>query len=838
MADSGALETVNEDDDKEMRIILVGDECIYNDELKEAVKSFDAEVFESATGLEHIHGASEYDTVFVLSQFQGDVYRKLYKAGARLVGPPVIITCAKNHEPIPNSARPQYCFSMAGLIVCFTGFKDREALSHLVDLVHHMSGSVRKDIKCNVTHLVANCTGGYKYNFAVGVGIPIMGIAWVENVWGERNNTDVRADSEQMQYRVPTFYQCCLSFIGFPREEQDHMEELTEQNGGMIAAPGDPNCSHLVVEDQSMKELPSDLCLPKHVIRAEWFWASVQMAACAAEDIYPLKKAEEPLAKIFSPCSGMSGTRSRKRKRFKDNLAQLASDGELDSPNYSKRCSSELANTLSPNSFLDASNTPDKSDVKDPSEVKVSPRFQVVKEFLQTEKNYVNILFTILNTFKAQIEKQDQYNGPILAAQDVKLIFGKIPPIYDVHCKIRDELVDMVDHWKDDHPVGDVITRNSEELVKAYPPFVNFFEDTKERIIKCDKTNQRFHAFLKVCLTKPECGRQTLAELIIRPVQRLPSIMLLLNDIMKHTNKSNRDHTKLEKAINVLKEVMTNINEDKRKTEGQVVMFDIMNDIDNCPATLLSSHRSFVTRIDVIELTESLCGRGVPLSMFLFSDSIEVCKRRTRVLNAKSPAAAHKTPQKGYKHIEMISLPCVKRVLNIVESEECQGAFGLICKNSLEMKEKLYAFMLDGEEPSAKLNFITTVSKTLANMICRTDYEILIAMVRGEELHLNTSELGYNTLSKAVRFGKRVSRAFSFSKTPRRLKKAVSQVFSPFVKENSANNLETPRALRGKRLASSIDLTMLSPMESMNSRYDDSDTISLGAYSLKDPQDL
>ena len=38
------------------------------------------------------------------------------------------------------------------------------------------------------------------------------------------------------------------------------------------------------------------------------------------------------------------------------------------------------------------------------------------------------------------------------------------------------------------------------------------------------------------------------------------------------------------------------------------------------------------------------------------------------------------------------------------------------------MKEKLYAFMLDGEESSAKLNFITTVSKTLANMICRTDY--------------------------------------------------------------------------------------------------------------------
>lgn len=28
------------------------------------------------------------------------------------------------------------------------------------------------------------------------------------------------------------------------------------------------------------------------------------------------------------------------------------------------------------------------------------------------------------------------------------------------------------------------------------------------------------------------------------------------------------------------------INEDKRKTENQVVMFDIMNEIDNCPVSI------------------------------------------------------------------------------------------------------------------------------------------------------------------------------------------------------------------------------------------------------------
>lgn len=96
---------------------------------------------------------------------------------------------------------------------------------------------------------------------------------------------------------------------------------------------------------------------------------------------------------------------------------------------------------------------------------------------------------------------------------------------------------------------------------------------------------------------KAECGRQSLVELLIRPVQRLPSVALLLNgdthtataattalppsslfflrllpfmsdlifmsvlpnspDIKKHTADDNPDKITLEKAIESLKEVMT-----------------------------------------------------------------------------------------------------------------------------------------------------------------------------------------------------------------------------------------------------------------------------------------
>ena len=35
-------------------------------------------------------------------------------------------------------------------------------------------------------------------------------------------------------------------------------------------------------------------------------------------------------------------------------------------------------------------------------------------------------------------------------------------------------------------------------MVKVYPPFVNYFEMTKETVARCDRDIPRFHAFLKV----------------------------------------------------------------------------------------------------------------------------------------------------------------------------------------------------------------------------------------------------------------------------------------------------------------------------------------------------
>ena len=85
-------------------------------------------------------------------------------------------------------------------------------------------------------------------------------------------------------------------------------------------------------------------------------------------------------------------------------------------------------------------------------------------------------------------------------------------------------------------------------------------------------------------------------------------------------------------------------------------MFEILRDVDNCPvgqsndpfvssreqklsfslfrfdglllfsqAYVLSSHRVYVSKADTFELSDTICGKGQAVTIFLFNDSLEVC---------------------------------------------------------------------------------------------------------------------------------------------------------------------------------------------------------------------
>ncbi len=137
-------------------------------------------------------------------------------------------------------------------------------------------------------------------------------------------------------------------------------------------------------------------------------------------------------------------------------------------------------------------------------------------------------MFVSLQLFKSPLEDLIETSGELLNSTEAKIIFGNFAPIYELHKKMLEELRYCATHWSEDNSIGNIVLKYASDFTKAYPPYVNFFDKTKEMLRQCDENKPRFHAFLKICQTKPECGRQSLEDLLITPVQRLPRVNLLL----------------------------------------------------------------------------------------------------------------------------------------------------------------------------------------------------------------------------------------------------------------------------------------------------------------------
>ena len=214
---------------------------------------------------------------------------------------------------------------------------------------------------------------------------------------------------------------------------------------------------------------------------------------------------------LFSP--GTPGSRSRRRKRIRETV-QLLADGSpqmLSIAPASKRRSSvgDLAYLSADGSFLDESlpkpssefppTITEKTPLSPPSvDLRLlTPRQRVFHELVKTECNYVSILDTINNCIKEPLENPKQPGGLMLDSQELRYIFGNLPPIHDVHIQFRDHLLQLAHNWKEEESIGDIILSYIPEMEKAYPPFVNYFENVKEMLQRIAYERPRFHAFLR-----------------------------------------------------------------------------------------------------------------------------------------------------------------------------------------------------------------------------------------------------------------------------------------------------------------------------------------------------
>ncbi|EJW76874.1 hypothetical protein WUBG_12217, partial [Wuchereria bancrofti] len=241
-----------------------------------------------------------------------------------------------------------------------------------------------------------------------------------------------------------------------------------------------------------------------------------------------------------------------------------------------------------------------------------------------------NDLIEIVKVFKEPLEAQlPNLDSGLLTKAEISQIFAKVPPLIDVHENICRTLQSYIMHWMNERLIGKVWLDHAAELTPVYKAFINNYDTAIQTLNECDQTKPKFHAFLKAAESRLECQRNSLPDLLVRPVQRLHSVVLLLKAILEKTDRKNPDNAYLIKAKRAVEAALTEANESRRQTDSYAMIFKLSSEIERCPADILSSARTLKTELHVLSLggeDEWAKTRNKRMAIFLFNDLIEIVK--------------------------------------------------------------------------------------------------------------------------------------------------------------------------------------------------------------------
>ncbi|GAU87318.1 hypothetical protein RvY_00193 [Ramazzottius varieornatus] len=304
-----------------------------------------------------------------------------------------------------------------------------------------------------------------------------------------------------------------------------------------------------------------------------------------------------------------------------------------------------------------------------------SKRYQRVVELLDTERNYVNIMSRMLEIIReVPIDASLPYTAMLHpdALAEMNTTFSQLPQLLEVHQCIVKDLEKAVENWAEDICIGKIFTKYGPYL-EAYVPFVNSFEKIKAFLQEWGEKCTLFQSYLKICQMQPGCGRQHLQDLLIRPIQRVPSVVTLLRDIKSRTDVDNPDCKELDKAITEVERVLEFINDQKREADISQMLTGI--ETDHGFRSPLATACHYITHIECFELEDDqFSAKGDTVMIVVFDTVLEICKKMPLRVQRKRSVLDHK---KGWEHIDYIPLEQIRDMIDVPDEQDCIHAFAL-----------------------------------------------------------------------------------------------------------------------------------------------------------------
>lgn len=251
-------------------------------------------------------------------------------------------------------------------------------------------------------------------------------------------------------------------------------------------------------------------------------------------------------------------------------------------------------------------------------------RRYILSSIVESENSYINSLHRLINEYKKPLEDSVP---AILSQNKINIIFYRLEQILQCHAIFGIALNQCVREWDQKERIGDVFIASFSKgmVLDIYSDFINNFTNAMETARKASKSKSAFAQFLQEkSLSSPD--RLSFFGLMVKPVQRFPQFILLLNDLLKHTPADHADRMTLQFALTQLEALADRLNERKRDAERHFAVKQLLRDY---LSSATSSPNRYLLRMDEVFLLDLDASTGLVVKtkcrkLYLLNDML-VC---------------------------------------------------------------------------------------------------------------------------------------------------------------------------------------------------------------------
>ncbi|XP_036397828.1 rho guanine nucleotide exchange factor 10 [Megalops cyprinoides] len=221
----------------------------------------------------------------------------------------------------------------------------------------------------------------------------------------------------------------------------------------------------------------------------------------------------------------------------------------------------------------------------------------ILESILESEKNYLDALKRILEQYEKPLLEMDPR---LLSDRKLKMTFYRVREILQCHALFQIALASRVAEWDASEMIGDVFVASFSKsmVLDAYSEYVNNFSTAMGVLKKTCASKPTFVEFLKHCQDSSS-DRVTLYGLMMKPIQRFPQFILLLQDMLKNTPIGHADRLPLQMALTELETLAEKLNETKREADQRCEIKHIAKAMNERYLNkLLSSGSRYLIRSD------------------------------------------------------------------------------------------------------------------------------------------------------------------------------------------------------------------------------------------------